>query len=195
MTGPTESGDERYGEAPPLYGDGGRAEYPTYQSYEPSAAAELPSYDKPADSAPPPQYPPNQYPGPEYANPGYPGTQQPGPQYPNHYPGANYPGTQPYPGGGYPVYGTPYPVYPQNAGTNGLATGSLIASCIGVVSCGLGSIVGVVLGIVALRQIRETGQPGRGLAIAGVAIGALMIVLIVGYFIAAVMFAAASGTS
>ncbi|ORV25299.1 hypothetical protein AWB99_22755 [Mycolicibacterium confluentis] len=38
-------------------------------------------------------------------------------------------------------------------------------------------IVGIVLGVVALNQIKTTGQPGRGLAIAGIVVGALTLLL------------------
>jgi len=39
--------------------------------------------------------------------------------------------------------------------------------------------VGVVLGAVALGQIKRTNQQGRGLAIAGIVVGAVMTVLLV----------------
>lgn len=56
-----------------------------------------------------------------------------------------------------------------------MAIGSLVASVIGVVPflCGIGSIIGIVLGIIALNQIKTSGEGGRGLAIAGIAIGAV----------------------
>jgi serine/threonine protein kinase len=41
----------------------------------------------------------------------------------------------------------------------------------------LGAIPAIVLGIVALKQIKRSGQKGRGIAIAGVAIGALWLVV------------------
>jgi hypothetical protein len=52
-----------------------------------------------------------------------------------------------------------------------MAIASIVASVIGFV-CGIGSIVGIVLGIIALNQVKTTGAKGRGLAIAGIAIGA-----------------------
>ncbi len=67
---------------------------------------------------------------------------------------------------GYGGYGPPPP-----AGTNSLAIGSLIASLVGVI-CGIGSIIGIVLGVIALNQIKQNNQGGRGLAIAGIAVGA-----------------------
>ena len=47
----------------------------------------------------------------------------------------------------------------------------------------IGAVAGIVLGILALGQIRRTGQRGRGLAIAGVAFSALWLVLIGAYFV------------
>ena len=55
-------------------------------------------------------------------------------------------------------------------GTNSLAIGSLAASVLGLL-CGIGSIIGIVLGFVALNQVKTTGQAGHGLAVAGIAVG------------------------
>ncbi|PEG39592.1 hypothetical protein CRI77_15430 [Mycolicibacterium duvalii] len=68
-------------------------------------------------------------------------------------------------------YGPPPP-----EGTNPLAIGSLVASIVGV-CCGIGSIIGIVLGIVALNQIKQTRQAGHGIAVAGIAVGAVTLVL------------------
>lgn len=92
--------------------------------------------------------------------------------------------------GGYPPpapYPTPgmYPP-PQNR-TNGMALASLICSVAGLVTCALSSVVGVILGVVALGQIKKTGEEGRGMALAGVIVGgvvtALMIVGVILYFV------------
>ncbi|MCA1823263.1 MAG: DUF4190 domain-containing protein [Mycobacteriales bacterium] len=66
---------------------------------------------------------------------------------------------------------------PAKTGTNGLAIASLVLSIIWL--AGLGSIAGIVLGIVALRQVNRTGQGGRGLAIAGISVGAATLALAV----------------
>jgi uncharacterized membrane protein len=57
-------------------------------------------------------------------------------------------------------------------GTNPLAIASLVASIIGI-CCGIGSIVGIVLGFVAKKQIADSGgtQGGDGLALAGIIVG------------------------
>jgi hypothetical protein len=57
-----------------------------------------------------------------------------------------------------------------------MAIGSLVASVVGV-CCGIGSIVGIVLGIIAMNQIKERGENGHGLAIAGIAVGAATLLI------------------
>ena len=42
--------------------------------------------------------------------------------------------------------------------------------------CGLPSIVGLILGVIAMRETKRTGQEGYGLALAGVIVGALAVV-------------------
>lgn len=90
---------------------------------------------------------------------------------------------------GYPPasggYGYPPPVpggygYPQPAstGTNAMAIASLVSSLVGWM-CIIGPILGLIFGFVALGQIKQTGQDGRGLAIAGIAISGAVIGLLV----------------
>lgn len=38
-------------------------------------------------------------------------------------------------------------------------------------------MVGVVLGIVSLNQIKQTGQQGRGMALAGIIVGGVVIAI------------------
>ena len=92
-------------------------------------------------------------------------------------------GADPYPPIGYappPEYGAPYPTgygYPaQQAGTNSLAIFSLVASVVGLL-CGVGSIVGIVLGAIAISQIKKTRQGGYGLAVAGIVVGVASLVI------------------
>ncbi|GAA1663894.1 hypothetical protein GCM10009745_01980 [Kribbella yunnanensis] len=111
--------------------------------------------------------------GPPGGQPPYPGPQQPGPpQYGGQPPyGQQAPyGQQPPPYGMPPIQGNPYQQGPPQ-GTNGLAIASLI---LGIVSMVLFS---VILGIIALRQIKERNQNGRGLAIAGIAISGAWVLL------------------
>src|SRR5689334_18336765 len=72
----------------------------------------------------------------------------PPPVYSPPYPG--YPGY--YPGG----YGPYRPIKPP--GTNGKAIAALVTSVVGLFCCGLPSIVGLVLGIVGMRETKRTGQ-------------------------------------
>ena len=60
--------------------------------------------------------------------------------------------------------------------------------------CGLPSIAGIILGIIAMRETKRTGQDGFGLAVAGLAIGAVIVVLMLVY-IAFMVFIVSSSTS
>ena len=123
---------------------------------QPPGGFEPPPLDYPADSGlPPPVYPP-----PGFPPPGYP---------------------PPYPGQPNPGYYQPYPMNPP--GTNGKAIAALVTSLAGLLCCGLPSIVGLVLGIIAMRETKSTGQAGYGLAVAAVAIGALVVAGIVLYLL------------
>jgi hypothetical protein len=121
---------------------------------------------------PPPMPPPGyEQPPAGYGPPPYPGGYYPTPDYPGGY------GLQGSPG--FP--GAPYPA--AQPGMNGLAIASLISSFAGVFCC-LGSIAGIVLGTVALEQIKRTRQEGYGMAVAGIAIGVagLVVTLVVVIF-------------
>lgn len=68
----------------------------------------------------------------------------------------------------------PYGAYPYAAApkTNGLAITSLVSSIAAfVVLPFIASIVGVITGHIALRQLRTSGENGRGMALAGVIVG------------------------
>ncbi len=82
-----------------------------------------------------------------------------------------------YPGGLYGQYD--YGGYGaiQQRGTNGMAIGALVSAIAGALFCGVPSIVGAILGHVALNQIKQTGEEGRGMALAGVIIGWVAFVL------------------
>lgn len=128
-----------------------------------------------------------------YGQEGYPqsnyyGQQQYGEQqgYPQPGYGQQPYGQQPYaPYGQKPPYGapgTPYAGYRPKP-TNGLAIASLITSIAGFVFCFIGGIAAIVLGILGLNKAKELDGAGRGLAIAGTVIGAVQVVLTVGYVI------------
>jgi Domain of unknown function (DUF4190) len=67
---------------------------------------------------------------------------------------------------------------PQSAGTNRMAIASLVCSLFGWLWL-IGPILGLMFGFVALNQIRQTGQRGRGMAIAGIAIGGILVAFII----------------
>jgi uncharacterized membrane protein len=103
------------------------------------------------------------------SNPGYgqpnPGYGQQG--YGQSQPGYDY-GQQGYGGYQQPGY-TGYPVAAPP--TNGLAVASLILGILGFVTCGVTSVLAVILGHVALSQIKRSGEQGHGMAMAGVILG------------------------
>lgn len=91
-----------------------------------------------------------------------------------------------------PPYGwTPPYAPPRN--TNGFAIASLVCGVAGLIIPILGGILGIVFGIVALTQTRDGREGGRGLAIAGIAVGAATFLLWLALIVGAV--ATSSGTS
>lgn len=91
-----------------------------------------------------PGYPPASYAQAGYAQPGYP---QPGYSQPGY----------PQPG-----WGVPRP-------TNGMAIASLVLGVLWITW--LGSILALIFGYIARGQIRERGESGDGMAIAGIILG------------------------
>jgi len=173
---------------------------PAYAQPDPNAPHNQPSRPVPPWTPPTSDYPPQAYPPPGgyrspgyQAAPGYGGPPYP-PQYHPSYPppgyGSGYGGPSGYPG----LYDPYQPYRDRSHETNGLAISSLVTSLVGGVLgiplsfvCYLGiliPIVGAALGVVALGQIKRTNQQGRGLAIAGIAVGAtaavLLVILVVG---------------
>lgn len=101
------------------------------------------------------------------------------PQYPQ-YPQAAY-GQQPPPYGQQPPYPSPYQPWGQGyspyavpAPVNGLAIASLV---LGLLCCLPG--VGLVLGLVALAQIRRRGERGRAMAVIGSVLSSVGLALLV----------------
>lgn len=76
--------------------------------------------------------------------------------------------------GGYPP--PPYPGYPPPYGyppvrtTNGMAVAALVCSLSGLLTF-FSAPVGAILGHVARKQIRERGEEGDGMALAGIIVG------------------------
>ena len=96
---------------------------------------------------------------------------------------AGYPG---YSTSGYPGYG---PYAPPPPRTNTWAIVSLVCSLAAILTSGLSAIVGVILGHVALGQIRQTGEQGAGLAKVGLIVGYVFVGLLVLAVIAWIVFA------
>jgi Domain of unknown function (DUF4190) len=172
MTVPGDSGEKAQDEAkqPPLTGQ-------TPGQPQPNAPGDSPDSPPPGpvpqSKAPTSGYPPSSPPPASYGPPGYQDT--------SGYGGPSYPPApaeygQPHPGG-YPQPGYPGGYAPQSE-TNALAIASLIASLVGLLFP-ISSIVGIVLGAVAISQIKHTRQPGYGLAVAGIVVGIATVVIYV----------------
>ncbi len=128
-----------------------------------------PGYGPPAAGSPPPYGQPA-YSPPGYGRPGYPPPGYPPPGYPP--PGY---GAHGYP----PVYGRP---------TNTLAILALVMAFVFAPA-------GLILGIVARKQIRQTGEDGDGLALAGIIVGGIVTAIFVFFIVLWIIaFAALSNT-
>lgn len=89
----------------------------------------------------------------------------------------------------------PWSAPAASGGTEGLAVVSLILSVLWIF--GLGSIAGIVTGVVARRRIRRSHgtKTGNGLAIAGIVVGILTLALTVLFVLALSLFAVWGGGS
>lgn len=133
--------------------------------------------------------------GQPYQQPQYP-AQPPQPQYPAQPPQPQYPAQPQYAQPAQPQYSTPAQAYPQQyAGqpaslqygaptpgkTNALAVTALVVGVVGLFLCWipfLGVLIGIaaiVLGFLGMRKAAEVG--GKGLAIGGIAAGALTLLI------------------
>ena len=153
----------------------------------PSQPGQHPPSETPPEFAQPSGPPPAGYPPPAYPLPGYPPPSYPPPGYQTAPGYGPYPQAPPESGGSEGGYGQPpvegYPVpdyaggYGRQSGTNTLAIVSLIASCLGLLCGGISAVVGIVLGAVALNQIKQTREEGYGLAVAGIVIGVAVLLI------------------
>lgn len=146
-------------------------------AYDPTAYSQ-PGYGQPE---PPPS--PDQ-PAPPYSQPQPAYGQPPSPYGQAGYGQAGY-GQQPYgqPGYGQPGYGQP--MYVPAVPTNAMAIAALVCSLAGLLTL-ISAPVGAILGHVARRQIREKGEQGDGMALAGIIVGwvvtGLWVCICGGYF-------------
>ncbi len=97
--------------------------------------------------------------------------QQPGDPYGQQQPYGQ-PG-QPGPYGQQPMYGYGYPPPPPKSQTNAIL--ALVLSCVGLATCGVTAIVGVIFGHIAMGRIKRGEEDGRGMALAGVIVGYVVI--------------------
>lgn len=99
-----------------------------------------------------------------------------------------------YPGGyasGPPAY-NPYGGYQAPRGTNGLAIASLVVSLVSIFFCMPASAVGAIMGHMARNQIRESGEEGEGLALAGIIVGWIvfgLFILILAFYLIVIVWA------
>jgi hypothetical protein len=73
--------------------------------------------------------------------------------------------------------------------TNSFAIASLACSILLSWLFGVGGVLGLVFGIIGLKQCSRLGQRGRGLAVAGIIIGGL----VVGFWLLVLIVIVASG--
>ncbi|MEV4385404.1 DUF4190 domain-containing protein [Micromonospora sp. NPDC049580] len=124
---------------------------------------------------------------------------QPGPANP-------YAPVDPYAGGQLPPGAYAPPGYPPNPGygyppppkTNGLAIAALVLALAGLTTCGITGPIGAILGHVAQKQIRVSGEGGEGMAKAGIIVGWIitaLMVLGIAFYVVAIVFAVTTGAS
>lgn len=72
-------------------------------------------------------------------------------------------------------YYMPPPIVPPPY--NGMAVGGFVLSCVSLVLCcfPVTALVGLVLSIISLPQIDRRGERGKGLAVAGIILNALVL--------------------
>ncbi|MDG4807727.1 DUF4190 domain-containing protein [Micromonospora sp. WMMD1120] len=112
------------------------------------------------------------------------------------YTGAQPPATQPVPGYAPPGYPPQYPGYghPQPPKTNGLAIAAFVLALIGFTSC-VTAPIGAILGHVAQKQIRLSGEGGAGMAKAAIIVGWILtgfLVLAIAFYVVAIIYAIAT---
>ncbi|WP_405427544.1 DUF4190 domain-containing protein [Micromonospora sp. NBC_00617] len=124
---------------------------------------------------------------------------QPGPANP-------YAPVDPYAGGQLPPGAYAPPGYPPHPGygyppppkTNGLAIAALVLALAGLTTCGITAPIGAILGHVAQKQIRVSGEGGEGMAKAGIIVGWIvtaLMVLGIAFYVAAIVFAITTDAS
>jgi hypothetical protein len=191
---PAESAQQpeppQYGQQPPQYG-----QQPQYGSQPQYGQQQQSPYGQ-SEQPQPPQYGQPQYGQPQYGQPGYGQPQQPGygqapgygqqPQYgQGQYGQAQY-GQGQYPGQAPAAYGYGYPGAQTNK-TNALAIASLVCGLGGLV-IGVSAPLGVILGIIALMQIKNRKESGTAMAVVGIVVGGLLTLIGIVLILAVISF-------
>jgi hypothetical protein len=72
------------------------------------------------------------------------------------------------------------PAFQPPAKTSGLAIASLVSGVLGLFTCGIGAIVGLVLGIMAMNRVKKSNGAltGFGLALAGTIVSGVLLLMI-----------------
>ena len=91
-------------------------------------------------------------------------------------------GFQPPPG--YQAY-SGQPMTPQ--GNSGMAVASMVLSLVGIVPCFWGlqipGVLGIIFGFIGLKQTKDNARKGRGMAIAGLVIGIILVVVAIALWV------------
>lgn len=111
--------------------------------------------------------PPPPFPGPEGQNP----------------PAYNPPPTYSAPPG-YQPYGAGVPPQPTNSG---MAIAGMVLSLVGLIPCfwvfQIPAVLGTIFGFIGMKQTKGGARKGRGMAIAGVVVGIILIVVAVAFWV------------
>ena len=89
----------------------------------------------------------------------------------------------------YPVYGAPA----AGTSTNGLAIASLVLGIIWLYW--LGSVLALIFGLIARKQIKQNNQTGIGMATAGIVLGAVGLVTLLVFVIILIAAVHSSGSN
>lgn len=79
-----------------------------------------------------------------------------------------------------PTIGAPMPPVSSPAKTSSLAVCSLIFGCIGLFTCGISSVVGLILGILAMSKVKKSNGAltGHGIALAGTIVSGVFLLML-----------------
>jgi len=81
------------------------------------------------------------------------------------------------------------------AKTNGMAIAAMVCGICGFFTCGIAGIVGFILGLIARKKMKATGEGGKGFAIAGIACGAVSVGFWLLYLVLVVILVVGVATS